>query len=279
MVFTPDGSYLLTAGYGDYVIRIWDATSWVQLGDVKMSERPTSIAASPLGDLFVTGDVYSFLNFWPIQDHQIDKPMPIRADAGKHLKIAISDNAKLLATVSSDQFLSIWSLETKKLLTKVKSPVGFNCVAFSPAGPVLAADTTTNKFMLWDLRTGRGRVFTVPKVAEKSVVTSISFSPDGKYLLTGHNESSITVWNVTEQEQVHSFYVPGAATTAVRFSPGGEIFATAHANNLIYIWDTKTANQLSVLLGHEATVGYLTFSPDGERLASISDDESIIIWE
>ena len=140
MTFTIDGSYLLLADYGDFVVRLWNATSWMQLSDFKMNDRPTSIAASPLGDLFVTGDTYGFLNFWPIQGSQIDKPLRKQTNTGGRLAVAISDNAKLVATVSGENFLSIWSLETKEQLTKVKTPLSFSCVDFSPAGPILGVD-------------------------------------------------------------------------------------------------------------------------------------------
>lgn len=279
LTFSPDGEYMATAGYGDYLVRTWDTRTWRQLSDQKMNDRPTSIAASPRGGLFVTGDTYSNLNFWPVQGGALDTPLKVNTDAGKRLAIAISDNAKLVATASWDQYLSIWSLEKRELLTRTKTKYRLRCIAFSPAGPVLAAGTTTNKFVLWDLRTGKGRVVTVPKIDKKSEVMSISFSPDGEYLVTGHNESSVTVWRVKDQKQLRDFYVPNASTMAVQFSPDGEVFATGHSNNQIYIWETKTAQRLAALKGHDGTIQNLVFSPDGTQLASASEDNSVIIWE
>jgi len=279
LTFTPEGDYLVTASYGDYTVRVWDTRSWAQLSTMKMSDRPTGVAASPRGDLFVTGDVYSNLTFWSIDGGSADAPLSVPANAGKHLAVAISGNGKLLATVSWDQQLSLWSLDSREPLQRVETKLKWRCVAFSPAGPVLAAGAATNKFALWDLRTGKGEVLTVPKVHPESDVSEISFSPDGEFILTGHGDSSISVWTVREKKLLRNFYVQDAGTTTVAFSPDGKVFATGHTNKHIYIWETETGTRLAVLKRHDAAINRLAFSPDGARLASTGEDNSLIIWE
>jgi WD40 repeat protein len=277
--FSVDGSYLVTAGYGDYIVRFWDAYNWSRLGEYRMNNRPTSLAVSPRGDEFVTGDVYSNLNFWPLDGYQLGEPTEVAANAGSHLAIAISDNAMLLATVSWDQYLSIWDLESRELLSKDETSTKFRSVAFSPAGPIMAAGLATNSFVLWDLRSGKGESITIPKVAEQSDVSSIAFSPDGKYLLTGHSESSITMWDVKTRKQKHDLFVRDASTLVVRFSPGGEIFASGHQNGEIYLWDTETAHNIHTLKGHNGAVRSLAFSPDGMSLVSTGEDNTMIVWQ
>ena len=280
LAFSPDGSYLVTASYGDYMVRLWDAATWTPLDEHKMENRPTGIDFAPSAEYFVTGDVYSNLNVWRIENGRLSEPVEKPAAAGKHLAVAISGNGKLLATVSFDEVMTLWDVESMTKLRRIKPDMGFRCVAFSPTAPILAAGLANdNKFVLWDLRKGKGRVISVPKVSPQSDCASIGFSPDGRFIVTGHSESSISVWDVAKQKQLKNFYVRDASTNCVRFSPDGSVFATAQSNNNIYIWESGSAQLKATLMSHEGSINKIAFHPNGAQLVSTSDDHTMIVWE
>jgi WD40 repeat protein len=243
-----------------------------------MGSRPTALAVSADGRFLVAGDVAGQLTFWSIQGSQFSQVAQLDAQAGQHVKLAISANATILATASWSQNLSLWDLSKRQTLKSILPTFRFRTLAFSPAGPLLAAGPAGNQFIIWDLRNGDGRTYEIPGLGEGAEFTAIAFSPDGRYLAMGFNDSSIVIWDVPGQKQLHNYFVRDAATMAVAFHPGGQIFATGNDKD-IYLWDAATAKQLAVLHGHQALVESLAFSPDGTLLASGSYDKNLMIWK
>ena len=50
---------------------------------------------------------------------------------------------------------------------------------------------------MWDVPTGKELWrFNIPR----SIMTSVAFSPDGNFVVTGDDESSVRIWRVPKQE-------------------------------------------------------------------------------
>lgn len=279
LVFTPDGRFLISLGYGDFTIRVWDIQNRLEVQMVKSKRRPLGLDISPDGQTIITTDAYENITFWPFVYNRIEEPQEISAKAGHISSAAISPNGSLFATASFDKFINIGNAVERTVLRKIDTPEPMRSIAFSPSGELLAAGAATNKFTLWNLREGKGMTYTISRVDRNSDIKSITFSYNGRYLATGHMDSSITIWDVEKQKELQNFFVLDASTWAVKFSPDGKLLATAHHDKSIYLWDVKTAKRLSVLKGHTGAIRSLAFSPDGKTLASGGEDNNIIIWQ
>jgi WD40 repeat protein len=56
----------------------------------------------------------------------------------------------------------------------------------------------------------------------KECVNSVSFSPDGKYLVTGSSDYSVIIWDAVSRNQIKEFTVHTSFVNSVSFSPDGK---------------------------------------------------------
>lgn len=277
VAFLPGGR-LVSCSYADYTVRLWDVASGAQSGMLKLDYRPTGMAATPDGDAVVVVDAYGGLTFIDIGYDGLGSGVRVGADLGNSCRIAVSPNGKLVAVSSFDKTVAIWDLPERKELVRIQTPEPMRGITFSPSGQILAAGSTTNKLTLWDLSEGKGRTYTIDKVGKDSDISAVTISSDSKYIVTGHNDSSIVVFDLATQKELHNYYVTDASTSDARFSPDGKLFATAHANDGIYLWEPEGVRKLMTLTGQKGYPIAIAFSPEGSLMASCGADKNINIW-
>jgi WD40 repeat protein len=103
--------------------------------------------------------------------------------------------------------------------------------------------------------------------------------PDGKYLISAGFDNNLKLWNLENQECIHTFYdAHKDRILTVGFHPETLIFASAGHDKIIKLWDVETRECCGTLEGHKAAVECVVFSPRGGFIASSSQDETIKIW-
>jgi len=112
-----------------------------------------------------------------------------------------------------------------------------------------------------------------------SAVNSVAFSPDGKTITSGSQDSSIILWEVGSGKQLAQLKGHTDEVTSVAFSPDGKTLASGSWDHTIILWEVGSGKQLAQLKGHTDGVLSVAFSPNGKTLASGSYDNTIILWE
>jgi len=287
LVFTPDGRCLLTAGYGDFSVRLWDVEAGAEVQGLRTHCRPSSLLVHSARGVLVA-DVYGFLRAYPVHSSARLGWARLTALEGRlGSDVAMSPDGRLLATPivgsyaaggeSSD--LVLLRSADLSVLRQLKLPEALRRPAFSATGRLLAVGSTANTFTVWDLATGEAWLQMVPRVGARSDVASVAFSPDERLLATGHMDSSITIWDVASRRERQNFFVDQSSTWKVAFSPAGDVLATAQQDGTIRLWDPETAKPRATLRGHTKNVREIAFAPDGRRLASYGEDGRILVWE
>jgi WD40 repeat protein/transcriptional regulator with XRE-family HTH domain len=159
------------------------------------------------------------------------------------------------------------------------------------------------------------RLQSVIEAHEPGSASIVSFSPDGKHLVSAASDETVKVWDAATGERtlkldghfaayspdggqlalvvpdgtVRMFdplmgtqiQVPGQidAKLSVAFSPDGSRLLTVAYGNLPKVWNPKTGRELTAFPGHTDFVSNAVFSPDGRRILTASDDGTARVWD
>ena len=192
--------------------------------------------------------------------------------------MAFSHDGKMLVSGHTNRTIRLWDLETGQART-IEEPDGqtydMRGVAISNDGTRIASACTDKKVRLWDVRAGRV-LHTFPRFGE-GIVSTVAFSPDGRYLAAGSWDGA-GLWDLTTREARELRGQSDAAARSVAFSPDGSVLAVS-STNTIKLWKVETGEAWATLKGHSNMVFDVAFLEGGRTLASASLDQTVKLWD
>jgi WD40 repeat protein len=148
-------------------------------------------------------------------------------------------------------------------------------VAFSPDGNRVVVMNGTDS-ILFDINTGQE---VCDFVGHLAYVTSVAYSSDGKYTLTGSQDKTARLWDARTCQQLRLFTDNASIVTAVAFSPDGKYVLTGHYDSKARLWDAATGTQLREFQGHTYWIKSVGFSPNGRYVLTGSADGTARLWD
>jgi WD40 repeat protein len=190
--------------------------------------------------------------------------------------LAVSGNGRWLAGGDRDGSLWLWSLDDlgKSPQRWLGPRYRLTAVAFSQDSRQLASvseDDWRGHVRLWDVATGKVRA---ESSADSNDPCAITFSPDGKHVVSGDRKGAVRLWDVPKQ------YVTGLQASGVPIrnlqvtADGSTVLAlVAHAYQgcTLQRWDLAHGKALPALEYLPETVDAFALSTDGRHLAGSSD--------
>lgn len=110
-------------------------------------------------------------------------------------------------------------------------------------------------------------------------VNSISFSPNGKRIVSASKDGVVKIWDVESGTLIDTLY-HSKEVTSVQYSPmEGKYIVTASYDGIIRVFNAENGKIIHELKGHELCVKHASFSFDGKKIVSASCDNTIKIWD
>jgi WD40 repeat protein len=114
-------------------------------------------------------------------------------------------------------------------------------------------------------------------------VTSIGYSSDGQYIVSGSVDRTVIVWDAKTGEIAFGpFEGHTRGIKSVAFSPDSQSVASGSDDQTVRIWSLRTpmGNMNPIICqGHTKLVLSVAFSPDGKRIVSGSFDHTLRLWD
>jgi len=289
VAFNPDGK-MLASGSDDNTIILWDVSSGAPIGQPFTGHTDViyTVAFSPDGKTLASGSEDATIILW---DVSTGKPIgqPLTGHTDVVYSVAFNPDGKTLVSGSDDTTIILWDVSLGKpigqpLTGHTNAVVS---VAFSPDSKTLASGSKDNTIILWNISTGLNASVSKyvpigqPLTGHTSSVYSVAFSPDGKMLASGSDDTTIILWDVATGKPIGQPLTGHKGPVwSVVFSPDGKTLASGSDDNTIILWDVSSGKSISQpLTGHTSSVYSVAFSPDGKTLASGSYDATIILWD
>src|SRR5262245_42875948 len=120
-----------------------------------------------------------------------------------------------------------------------------------------------------------------PKLAVAASISSVAFSPDGRWLAAARHREVLLIDTATGQV---SQSLAGAENpiNAIAFSPDSRVVAAAEGLPSVVghvrLWEIG-GQAPRVLTGHADSIYALAFSPAGDRLVTASYDKLLMLWD
>jgi WD40 repeat protein len=242
---SPDASHIVTTGPTPDAA-VWDVSKKSVVQILSHTKGPIgSPAFSADGELLATASVTDGLLWvWKLGTPEAILVIPEAADACTLEAVAFHPSGKYvavggldwLATSGADGALCVWDLEARDKHLTLEA--GVTALAFDPAGRYLAAGTFSQNgqsVVVWDFEK-QEKVFDLPGHHDR--INAVAFSPDGSWLVSGGDDSTIRVWNVlTGRLAVARQF--DAAVQSLAFSSDGRYLFTGNGNTTAYRLEVK----------------------------------------
>lgn len=197
IAISPDGSRIMTAGYNNLEINVWNINTGVlELTLVGHIYNVRSVAFSHDGSQIVSGSIDRTVKIWNASTGEIIHTL--NGHTGIVTSVAFNRNGTLVASGSTDHNINIWNTTSGKLeRTLIGHDGAVTSLAFNPDGSWIVSGSNADPMvLLWNTITGK-LIQELTAEGNNSHSVYVTFSNDGKRIASLCQDDTIIVWQST----------------------------------------------------------------------------------
>ena len=269
-IFSPDGKYVVTSGYGAAVM--WDVRTGREIRTFQgHSDMIRSVVFSLDGRYLATGSGDKTVKVWEVATGR--KIVSFKEPTHVVKSVGLSPDGKYAVTGNEYGTVRFYDVSTGRVIWasgRGDNKVFF--VRFSPDGSHLAV-STKKVSQIWNVNKGK----MIRTIDTRSCV-STDFSPNGRLIAVADGQTA-TLYDIDSGKRILNFIGHSGAIRSVAFSSHGSYLVTASEDKTARVWEVATGRLLRSLTGHSGAVTSAKFSPDGRYIATGSSDWHSKLWD
>ncbi|MBI4749541.1 MAG: serine/threonine protein kinase [Acidobacteria bacterium] len=180
--------------------------------------------------------------------------------------IAFAPNGRHFVSAKQDKTMALLETETGKEVSTFgnRRIFPYRCAVFSPDSCLVAVSGTDDAIRIYDLATGQEQ----NRLSGHQQVTALAFSPDGKRLLSGSQDSSLCLWELQDRTQLHRMQGHIDNVANIVFASNGSFALSIGLSGDLHLWNLETGQEVQSLLSDAARSEAISVrvSIDGRRV-------------
>lgn len=234
---------------------------------------PVSVNYSPDDKFIVSGSIGGDVIIWDSEKGCISQKLLSHTNTIS--KVLYSSDGKYVFSASWDGTLFLSNILTGEVKSR-KVVDHINSASFSKKGDYISVSSDSLILIL----NVDGEI--ISQIKEQSYVIfnegSISFSPNGEYILSVTGDKSIKIWNIHTGDLLTQLPIQNTYILSANWSPDGRYIVASNDEGEIQIWNFETKQLELKWKGHSDRINSVRYSKDGNLIVSASHDEKIKIW-
>ncbi len=302
VAFSSDGMQIATADGPS--IKVWDAHSGRQSLVIRAEKdeekrrkppqfsfhRISGMKFSPAGDRLIASLNNGCIGVWEAQSGDNVRFL-VGHDSLSVNDVDVSPDGSRVVSGADDGTLRVWnldsSLDTDEVVRQVPSP-GVSNLALSPDGRQVLGRRKDGVLLLTNIDTGEEISKYDGHRQGSTLLTSVTFSLNGRMIASGVDGGVIKIWRAADGEEDVTIHTGAQQILALTFTPdgGAPISSESHVDGKSHgqrfklnLWDTKTGmkvRELESVTDH--SIRAIEFHPKQPVLATGSSI-GIKIWD
>lgn len=191
--FSPNGQMFATAGYH---VKLWDIHTYRELMTFRHDKWVFALAFSHDGRFLAIGDASGKVRIRNVQNRL--EVANFQADADLISALQFSPDNQILASAGYNSGVKLWRLSNWEHIGTLPTKATVTDLNFSTDGMTLAT-TDYEAVNLWNITDG-ANIATF--LGHRGWVNSASFSPDNNSLISGGDDGTLRLWDVTTYQTV-----------------------------------------------------------------------------
>jgi WD40 repeat protein len=212
-------------------------------------------------------DPYDFLDNKALPNRLVDNLLSKLLDRCREMDMVGNHAVRNMVTIFHESRGNLAGINLRSLDLR---KINFNNIQFSAHKGKKYITTNLEKTKV----NGKQFIFE----GHSGLVNSITYSLDGKKILSSSEDKVIKEWSAETGECIQTLVGHKWSVLSAIYSPNGKRILSASGDKTIREWSVKSGRCLRTISGHKWEVKSATYSPDGEKILSISRDRTIKEW-
>ena len=314
--FSKDSKIIVTAS-ADGVCRLWNAISGELIKELKSNiKNMTSASLNSDCSQVITSFSSGLVTIWDIAEEKV--LATLKGHQASVTYACFSPDGQYALTASTDKTVRLWDAKTgkcKEIIVEHKDDV--NCAIFNSDGKkvitasedgsavVYDCDTHTSETVFKDdnesveyaefnfddtkiaivtnetvyiINVSSGKTERVIK-GHDGVITSATFSPNGKTIATSSHDKTVRLWDIDKGEAIHIYKGHSSTVSDVVFSSDGKFIISTSIDNEARLWNIPHVERRNILRPEMGILAMVTYSPNGKYIAAASVMGQAKVWD
>ncbi|CAJ0761903.1 6533_t:CDS:2 [Entrophospora sp. SA101] len=197
------------------------------------------------------------------------------------VSVSFSKDGQYVATGGMDGKIMVWKVENGQHVATLEGPNEITWLDWHPKGNVILAGTAESTIWMWQIPSGN---FMNLFAGHSASVTAGQFTPDGKKIVTGSEDSSLIVWDPKNATSIFKlsnddsrFHHEGITSLAI--NKENSLVLTGSMDHSAKLINLTNGHIIGSFENHTDSIETVGFSDISSLAATGSVDNKLNIWD